>query len=133
VRAGQRQVDYRDYLRELSRKPQAVRQVADALVRDLGEPYGALWRRLVDERGPRDAARAFARVLAAIESLGDDVVRARVAAALASGASVLIALYAQQPPPRALAPDALPRALADVRVDGADLADYDRLLGGGAA
>ena len=133
VRAGQRHVDYRDYLRELSRKPQAMRQVADALVRDLGEPYGALWRRLVDERGPRDAARAFARVLAAIESLGDDVVRARVDAALASGASVLIALYAQPPPPRALAPDALPRALADVRVDRADLADYDRLLDGGVA
>ncbi len=38
-RFGGRSVDYRHYLPELARKPQAVRQVAPELMRDLGEPF----------------------------------------------------------------------------------------------
>jgi len=37
-RFGQRSIDYRHYLAELARKPQAVRQVLPDLLRDLGEP-----------------------------------------------------------------------------------------------
>ncbi len=40
-RFGERSIDYRHYVRELARKPQAVRQVAAELVRDLGEPFAA--------------------------------------------------------------------------------------------
>ena len=42
-RFGDRRVSYRHYLGELSRKPQAVRQVAPELLAELGEPYGRLW------------------------------------------------------------------------------------------
>ena len=45
-RFGGRRVDYRHYLAELARKPQAVRQVAPELVAALGEPFGRLWSRL---------------------------------------------------------------------------------------
>jgi hypothetical protein len=33
-------------LPELAKKPQAVRQVADELIRDLGTPFDVLWRQL---------------------------------------------------------------------------------------
>ena len=42
-RFGGRRVSYRHYLGELSRKPQALRQVAPELLAELGEPYGRLW------------------------------------------------------------------------------------------
>jgi hypothetical protein len=70
LRFGQRLVDYRHYVRELARKPQAVRQVAPELVRDLGEPFGAAWRPRIDVHGPKQAARVFARILEHIESDG---------------------------------------------------------------
>jgi hypothetical protein len=38
---GGKKIRYRHYLSELSHKPQAVRQVAPELIRELGEPYGA--------------------------------------------------------------------------------------------
>ena len=41
-RFGGRRVDYRHYLTELARKPQAVRQVAPERV----APFGRLWSRL---------------------------------------------------------------------------------------
>ena len=40
-RFGGRRVSYRHYLGELSRKPQAVRQVAPELLAELGEPSGS--------------------------------------------------------------------------------------------
>lgn len=130
VRPGKKQVDYRHYLRELRRKPQAVRQVADELIRDLGEPYAMLWRSLVDEHGPKDAARRFARVLGAIVDLGEDIVAGRVRAALASGDPVLLALHPAAPFPPAIGADALPTALVGHDVESGRAADYDALLGG---
>jgi hypothetical protein len=41
-RFGQRVVDYRHYLPELAKKPQALRQVAPDLIRDLGEPFATV-------------------------------------------------------------------------------------------
>ena len=46
-RFGQRSIDYRHYLPELARKPQAVRQVLPDLLRDLGAPFPAVWARFV--------------------------------------------------------------------------------------
>ena len=54
----------------LARKPQAVRQVAAELTRDLGPPFAAAWRSLVDAHGPKQAARVFAKVLAHVERRG---------------------------------------------------------------
>jgi len=128
---GGKGIDYRHYLRELARKPQAVRQVADELLRDLGAPYEALWRLLVDERGPKQAARVFAQVLAAIVDLGEAVVIARLHAALASGEHVLLALRPPEPLPVGVAEAELPSVLAGVEVAAGRAADYDALLAGG--
>ncbi|MCK6555612.1 hypothetical protein L6Q96_13690 [Candidatus Binatia bacterium] len=51
-RFGEKRIRYRHYLPELAQKPQAVRQVAAELLSELGEPYGALCRLLVDSHGP---------------------------------------------------------------------------------
>ena len=83
------------YLPELARKPQAIRQIADELIRDLGQPFRQLWEELVDQDGPRYASRIFAKVIEAIVELG----RACVVERLESrppGLPVLIALKHQR-------------------------------------
>ncbi len=52
-RKGTRKVRYRHYLSELSKKPQAIRQVAPKLATELGEPYGGLWEMLTERYGAR--------------------------------------------------------------------------------
>jgi transposase len=127
---GGRSVDYRHYLVELSRKPQAVRQVAAELVRDLGAPFDDVWRRLVDEHGPKQGARIFAQVLRAVCDLGERVVVERVTDALKSGEPILLAL---RPPATetAVAAVELPSSLQNVEVQSGRAADYDALLTGG--
>ncbi len=129
VRFGGQVIDYRHYVPALAKKPQAVRQCADGLVRDLGEPYGAVWRLLVDQHGPKEAGRIFAKVLGRLVDLGDAVVRLRIAGALATGEPVLIALRdlpVDTPPP------SLPPGLAGIVVDEPALGDFDALLTGAA-
>jgi transposase len=126
---GGRAVDYRHYLPELAKKPQAVRQVADELIRDLGAPFAALWRQLVDERGPKHAARTFAHVLRAVVELGERTTAERVRRALDSGEPVLLALRPSEPQP-SIAGDALPSRLREITVAAGCAADYDELLGG---
>jgi len=46
LRSGERSVRYLHCLRELSHKPQALRQVAPLLMQEFGEPFGWLWERL---------------------------------------------------------------------------------------
>ena len=129
-RFGGRSVDYRHFLPELAKKPQALRQVADELLRDLGPPYDALWRQLVDSRGPKEAARQLAKVLAVVVERGDASVRPLVAAALASNEPVLLALRpAVAPTPTTT----VPASLAGIEIGCSDISEYDRLLGGGAA
>ena len=130
LRCGERSVDYRHYLRELARKPQAVRQVASELVRDLGEPFASAWRKLVDDHGPKEGARAFARVLKGIEDLGEREVAERLRRALECGEPILLALRPPSPPPVAVAIEDLPACLRDVEVATASLAEFDLLLGG---
>jgi transposase len=89
---GGRSVDYRHYVRELARKPQALRQVADELIAALDEPFAATWRMLVDQHGPKQAARLFAQVLRAIESRGEQTVAHEITAALASGEPIQLAV-----------------------------------------
>jgi hypothetical protein len=127
---GGRSIDYRHYVRELARKPQALRQVADELVPALGPPFDAVWRQLVEERGPKQAARVFAQVLHALEELGERVVRDRLGAALATGEPLLLALRPPPASPPAMHVDALPPTLASLVVHAGRAADYDALLGG---
>jgi hypothetical protein len=127
---GGRSVDYRHYLHQLARKPQALRQVADDLLAALGAPFDAAWRELVDLHGPKQAARVFAQVLRAVEDRGEVAVARAVAAALASGEPLQLATRPPTPPPTPVPVDALPASLAGVEVTAGRAADYDVLLGG---
>jgi transposase len=126
---GGRSIDYRHYLRELAHKPQALRQVADELIAALDEPFAGAWRLLVDQHGPKKAARLFAQVLQAIVDRGEDDVARDVAAALVSGEPLQLAVCSRvKDEPAAVAE--LPTKLAEIEVVSGSAADYDVLLGG---
>ena len=126
-RFGERSIDYRHYLAELARKPQAVRQVLPELLRDLGGPFPAVWDQLHGAHGPRDAARLFAKVIGALDTHGAAVVVPALVAALATGTPLLLALTPARAPLR-VAPDAVPAALRDIEVGSGCAADYDGWL-----
>jgi transposase len=132
-RFGQRSIDYRHYLSELARKPQAVRQVLPDLLRDLGDPFPAIWDQLHGAHGPREAARHFAKVLGQLETHGAAVVVPALQAALTTGAPVLLALTPGRSSPAPVALDSVPAALRDIDVPSGCAADYDTWLLGGAA
>jgi hypothetical protein len=135
---GHKRIVYRDYLRELSRKPQAVRQVAPELVSELGEPYKKLWSLLEESHGEKQAARILAGVLGAITEHGEAPVAEALNEALTSGsfnsdgAGNLLALKRYLPAPPVLTPELVPPPLRMVEVQTGRAADYDLLLAGGA-
>jgi len=131
-RFGERSIDYRHFLPELARKPQAVRQVLPELLRDLGPPFPAVWARLGAEHGPRDAARHLARILGQLETHGDAVVVPALHAALAAGTPLPLALTPATRP-HGLAAEAVPAALRHLEIGSGVAADYDAWLQGGAA
>lgn len=132
-RFGERSIDYRHYLPELARKPQAVRQVAAELIRDLGPTFAAAWRSLVDAHGPKQAARIFAKVLGHIETRGVDQVAATLETALTRNEPLLLALAPPPTPCVLVEAEALPAALRVVEVAAGRATDYDALLLGGAS
>lgn len=127
---GGRAVDYRHYLRELAQKPQALRQVADELIDALDEPFAAAWRMLVDQHGPKQAARVFAQVLHAIQARGEQAVARDVASALASGEPIQLAVRTRASASPQVPTEALPSSLVGLDVEAGVAADYDALLGG---
>ncbi len=127
-RFGQRSIDYRHYLSELARKPQAVRQVLPDLLRDLGGPFPAIWDQLHVAHGPRDAARLFAKVLGQLDLHGAAIVVPALTAALAAGTPLLLALTPARLSPPRLTDDALPEPLRDITVVSGCAADYDGWL-----
>jgi transposase len=131
-RFGERSIDYRHFLPELARKPQAVRQVLPELLRDLGPPFPAVWARLATQHGPREAARHFARILGQLETHGDAVVVAALQAALAAGTPLALALTPATRP-IGLTAEAVPAALRHLEIGSGVAADYDAWLHGGAA
>jgi hypothetical protein len=132
-RFGQRSVDYRHYLSELARKPQAVRQVLPDLLHDLGDPFPTIWNRLHGAHGPRDAARLFAQLLGQLDLHGAAVVVPALTTALATGTPLLLALTPARSSLTRVAVDGLPAALRDIDVPSGCAADYDAWLLGGAA
>ncbi len=132
-RFGGRQVRYRHYLGQLSRKPQALRQVAPELVEELGGPYDRLWTLLEDERGGHEAARALARLLQAAAEHGEERLREALEAGLAEGGFDELAI--RRSLAAAQAPDevTVPERLRGYRVERASVTDYDRLLERGAS
>jgi transposase len=127
---GRKVVRYTHYLPELARKPQAVRQVAAELLAELGEPYGALWRLLVDVHGPADAARVFAKVLGAIVEHGRDRVAEAIASALASNRTDLLDLARDVTAAKGHMIE-VPASLAGYDIEKTSAAEYDALLAGG--
>ena len=132
-RFGQRSIDYRHYVSELARKPQAVRQVLPELLRDLGDPFPAIWDQLHAAHGPREAARLFAKVLAQLDTYGEALVVPALTTALVSGTPLLLALTPARPSLTQVALDVVPAALRDIDVPSGCAADYDAWLLGGAA
>lgn len=128
-RFGERAIDYRHYLPELARKPQAVRQVLPDLLRDLGEPFPAVWHRLDAAHGPREAARLFAKVLGELERRGAAEVVPALHTALATGTPLTLARIATAAPAQV----AVPAALQDVEIASGCAADYDGWLTGVSA
>ena len=127
-RFGERAIDYRHYLPELARKPQAVRQVLPDLLRDLGAPFPAVWDHFHAAHGPREAARLFAKVLGHLDTHGAAVVVPALATALATGTPLLLALTPARAPTR-IAVDAVPPPLRAIAVASGCAADYDGWLG----
>lgn len=129
LRRGHSDIDYAaHYLEELSKKPQALRQVADQLVMQLGGPFPAWWVRFVEDDGPRDAARKMARVLRGIIELGRDECVRRVAHALLTGEAIATTLLVPlSSPSPANTFSLVPRAL-DVDVECSSVACFDALL-----
>lgn len=127
-RFGQRSIDFRHYLPELARKPQAVRQVLPDLLRDLGAPFPAVWEHFQAAHPPREAARLFAKVLGQLETQGVDVVVPALHRALQTGTPVLLALTPTPDAVVRLQTEVVPAGLRAVDVPSGCAADYDRWL-----
>ena len=127
-RFGQRSIDYRHYLPELARKPQAVRQVLPELLRDLGAPFPAVWDHFHAAHAPREAARLFAKVLGHLDTHGFDIVVPAIEVALDRGTPVLLALTPGSSAPAPLAAEVVPAVLRDLAVQSGCAADYDGWL-----
>jgi transposase len=125
-RFGERSIDFRHYLPELARKPQAVRQVLPDLLRDLGEPFPAVWARLDAAHGAREAARLLAKILGDLDMRGAAAVVPALHAALATGAPLTLARIVTAGPP----PIDVPAPLRDLDIASGCAADYDRWLTG---
>ena len=128
-RFGERAINYRHYLPELARKPQAVRQVLPDLLRDLGDPFPAVWTHLHEAHGPREAARLLAKILGELETRGAREVVPALETALATGAPLTMARIATATPARV----DLPAALREVDIASGRAADYDGWLTGAPA
>jgi transposase len=124
-RFGERSIDYRHYLPELAKKPQAVRQVLPELLRDLGEPFPAVWAHFHAAHPDREAARLFAKVLGQIEPQGLPTVVGTLTAALTTGTPLLLAATL---PVQAVVPMEVPLALRDLEIARGCAADYDTWL-----
>ena len=130
VRRGKRKIQYRHYLAELSRKPQALRQVIPELLEELGEPYNRLWKLLTDSHGERDAARVMAKVLGAVKDHGQGAVSQALQKALQEGRVDLLALRSRVHETHSPQQIEVPASLSKYRIESGRLTDYDALLGG---
>jgi len=129
-RKGGRSIRYRHYLPELAKKPQALRQVAPELVRELGSPYEELWKMLTASHGPKEASRVLARILGATLEHGEEAVGEALEAALAQGRCDLLSLgkHLHDDGREQVGSVEVPETLCGYRVEAARAKDYDWLL-----
>ena len=124
MRPGQRLVRYSHYFEELSRKPQAVRQVAPELLLELGPAYRKLWKMLELRHGALETARLFAKLLSVVQDEGSEEVADALEEALAAGRFDLLGLAKL----RCEATVEVPETLRNHAVESASAADFDVLL-----
>jgi transposase len=117
---GGRLVSYRHYVKELARKPQAVRQVAAKLLAELGAPYQGLWESLCPRYGELEAARVVAKLLGAFDHDGEQ----RISQALRD----ILNQDPTQGQNGTVSQPAVPLSLSSYQVESGHAADYDRLL-----
>ena len=131
-REGGRSIRYRHYLPELARKPQAVRQVAPELVRELGSVYEKLWEMLTSSHGSKEASRVLSRILGATLEHGEEGVSEALETALAQGRCDLLSLgeHLHDDGAEQVGIAEVPEALRGYQVETARAKDYDWLLEG---
>lgn len=122
---GESGVQYLHYLPVLRHKPQAVRQVAGLIIKEMGEPFQGLWRLLEETHGGRNAARHFAAILSAVHDHGIDVVRDALVTALSSNRADLLALAGRLA--RHVPDVVVPSQLAWVKVEQVSANTFDYL------
>ncbi|MDY0063391.1 MAG: IS21 family transposase [Myxococcota bacterium] len=126
LRGNEKSIQYTHYLEQLSRKTQALRQVAPELMRELGKPFDCLWNGLVEQHGPKDAARRFRTVLTTIRRDGLEPTRARLSWAIHEPQPLLALLGdVAAVPTRAV----VPFPLQTIEVPTTSVALYDAILG----
>jgi hypothetical protein len=123
-RRGGQKIQYRHYLSELAKKPQAVRQVAPELIAELGAPFDRLWPLLVNRYGELQTARLIARLLGAIVDHGQSAMAEALESALEQGDAEAIRRTLQPTPKRV----PVPEALAQYRVEASRIDAYEGLL-----
>lgn len=128
---GSRYIRYRNYLPELARKPQAVRQVAPNLVTELGEPFPQLWEMLSSVYGGREAGRVLSRILGAVLEHGEEEVKEALRKSLAVGKIDLLALAKKLQDSSITLEIDLPENLQQFEIEKAKAKDYDWMLAGG--
>lgn len=127
VNSKEKNIQYKDYLSELCKKPQAVRQVAPELLCELSEPFKELWDLLQKTHGGHEAGRIFAKVLGAMAEHGEKVVGEALSKVLDSGQSNLLQLggLIRKPLPTDIE---VPEPLRDYVIESVRAADFDWLL-----
>lgn len=123
-RAKTRSVQYRHYLPELAKKPQAVRQVSPELLAELGSPFDRLWPLLEPRYGELGAARVLSRLLGAIVDHGQAEVAQALEQALETGE--VESLCSSWGVPASVP---VPERLAGYQIETAQASDYESLLG----
>ena len=118
--SGEKRILYRHYLRELSHKPAAVRQVAPELLSELGEPYQKLWALLDKAHGAQSAARVIAKLVGVIAEGNEAELTSALQAALNQGK-----VATAEPPKKTME---VPICLAEHRIEASSLAGFDQLM-----
>lgn len=127
VRPKQDNISYLDYLGELAKKPQALRQVSSQLLEELAPPFLRLWELLVGSHGELETARIFGKILKAVCVHGEETVSSAITECLESERAQLLSLgkiFREKETKRI----ELPESLASIEVESAKATDFDYLL-----
>lgn len=117
---GEKKIIYKHYVRELSRKPAAVRQVAPELLAELGQPYQQLWDLLEKVHGAQSTARVLAKLIAVIAEGNEGELSEALKSAISLGKPEI-----PEPPPKVIQ---IPQSLSGHVIESSSVSEFDRLL-----